>query len=56
MRGHTELLLLMEPRQFTGDTRDSLNQIVAATERAANLTRQLLTFSRKRVMQSRRST
>jgi PAS domain S-box-containing protein len=35
-----------------GDTEsDALNEIIAASERAANLTRQLLTFSRRQVMQ-----
>jgi PAS domain S-box-containing protein len=52
IRGHTELLL-MEPRQFTPQTEDCLKQVVAAADRATNLTRQLLAFSRKQVLQSR---
>ena len=52
IHGNAELLL-MNPSQHTAQTRDCLKQIIAASERAANLTRQLLTFSRKQVMQSR---
>ena len=50
MRGNAELLLV-DPGQPSEETKDSLNQIVAATERAANLTRQLLTFGRKQALQ-----
>ncbi len=52
MRGNAELLL-MDADQHTEATKDNLKQIIVATERAANLTRQLLAFSRKQVMQSR---
>jgi PAS domain S-box-containing protein len=51
MRGNAELLLL-SPAQHSEQTRDCLKQITAAAERAAKLTRQLLAFSRKQVMQA----
>jgi len=51
MRGNAEMLLAA-PGQPPEATADGLNQIVTATERAANLTRQLLVFSRKHVMQA----
>src|SRR5262249_34441914 len=51
MRTHAELLLLDEagPRK---EAKEGLEQIIGAADRAANLTRQLLAFSRKQVMQS----
>jgi len=52
IRGNAELLL-MEPDLHTDGTEEFLKQITAASERAANLTRQLLAFGRKQVMQSR---
>jgi PAS domain S-box-containing protein len=52
MRGNSELIL-MEPEGLSAMARESLRHVVDATHRAANLTRQLLTFSRKQVMQPR---
>jgi two-component system, cell cycle sensor histidine kinase and response regulator CckA len=49
IRGNTELVLL-DAGQFSNQARECLQQVVAASERAANLTRQLLTFGSKRVM------
>ncbi len=51
IRGNTELVL-MNPAQLQPMAVDCLNQAVAAADRAAKLTRQLLAFSRKQVMQS----
>jgi two-component system cell cycle sensor histidine kinase/response regulator CckA len=44
-------LLLTRPSS-AGEMREGLQQILAVTERAANLTRQLLTFSRRSVRQA----
>jgi PAS domain S-box-containing protein len=52
IRGNAELLL-MDTDEHTPETKECLKQVTAASERAANLTRQLLVFSRKQVMQSR---
>ena len=43
--------LLMEEEDLKAEVKDQLKQIYSAGERAANLTRQLLTFSRKKEMQ-----
>ncbi len=49
IRGYSQMLL--EDKQIESHVRDPLEQISVATERATNLTRQLLMFSRKQVMQ-----
>jgi PAS domain S-box-containing protein len=51
IRGNTQLVLMDSDRLRT-EVRECLNQVDAAAERAANLTRQLLAFSRKQVMLS----
>jgi two-component system, cell cycle sensor histidine kinase and response regulator CckA len=48
--GNAELLL-MEPEQLGQETRKCLSQIAGAAQRAANLTRQLLIFSRDHAVQ-----
>jgi PAS domain S-box-containing protein len=50
-QGNAELLL-MDEGQHTAKSREDLTRIVEASERAANLARQLLAFSRKQVMQA----
>jgi len=52
IRGNTEVALMTDG-QVSDMASDCLNQVVAATERAASLTRQLLTFGRKQVIQPR---
>jgi CheY-like chemotaxis protein len=51
IRGNADLLL-MDADQLSAAASEGLNHIIAASEKAANLTRQLLVFSRKQVMQS----
>ena len=51
IQGHANYVLAEE--NLASEMAESLRQICAATERAANLTRQLLTFSRKQPMQTR---
>jgi PAS domain S-box-containing protein len=48
INGHTDLLLMVAPE--TGRERDSLESIRQAGEHAANLTRRLLAFSRRQVL------
>jgi PAS domain S-box-containing protein len=50
IQGNAELLLL-DQEQYPARAREGLKRVVEASERAANLTRQLLAFSRKQVMQ-----
>ncbi len=50
IRGNAELLL-MDKERCPAEAREGLKHVVEASERAANLTRQLLTFSRKQVLQ-----
>ncbi len=49
IQGHTALLMM--GAKLSEDAQDSARQISLAAERAANLTRQLLTFSRRQVIQ-----
>jgi len=49
IQGYTQLLLVMSPDDHPG--REPLEKIIGATQRAAGLTTQLLTFSRKQVAQ-----
>jgi signal transduction histidine kinase len=51
IQGHASLLLIRPDLDTQGQ--ESVEQIALAAERAATLTRQLLTFSRKQVMQAR---
>ncbi len=49
IQGYTQLLLAMETAN--GVSKEALEKIIAASQRAAGLTSQLLTFSRKQVAQ-----
>ncbi len=51
IRGNAEMVI-MSHGLSEGEPREHLDEVVAATERAANLTRQLLTFGRRQVMVS----
>jgi PAS domain S-box-containing protein len=51
IRGNAELVL-MDSAQLSAQARECLKHVTSASDRAAGLTRQLLTFSRKQVMQS----
>ena len=51
IQGHTSLLLAKN--NLSQEMGKSLNQVSIAAERAASLTRQLLAFSRKQIMQTR---
>jgi PAS domain S-box-containing protein len=51
IRGNAELLL-MTAAQLDGPANDCLKQVIAASERAANLTRQLMSLGRKQVMRA----
>ena len=51
IRGNAELMLMDEEKLGAG-ARECLRHVIGATERATSLTRQLLFFSRKQVMQS----
>ena len=58
IRASTELVLMNDGRseneaRLTAENREYLNQTISASDRAANLIRQLLAFSRKQVMQVR---
>jgi len=51
IQGYTQLVLAMQPT--TGMAREALEKVTNATQRAAQLTGQLLTFSRKQIAKPR---
>ncbi|HEY6169005.1 MAG TPA: ATP-binding protein [Verrucomicrobiae bacterium] len=51
IQGHTQLVLTTQP--CTGKGREALQKVINASQRAGQLTRQLLTFSRKQLVQLR---
>ncbi len=51
IQGYTQLLLAMQPPGSVGQ--EALEKIISTTQRAAGLTSQLLTFSRKQVTQAK---
>ncbi len=53
IQGNADLALMDAEETTSAETRDCLQQIASAVDRAANLTRQLLVFSRKQGMQPR---
>jgi two-component system cell cycle sensor histidine kinase/response regulator CckA len=53
IRGNADLALLLDGGEIGEKARQCMKQVAAATERSANLVRQLLTFSRKEVMKAR---
>ena len=52
IRGNIELVL-MDQTHISNEARESLGEMASAADRAADLTRQLLTFGRKQAMQAR---